>query len=131
MTRRWLPKDEWDKLAHTPLALFAPYMDEKRTKVVVVEHEGEIIGCWAFMFVLHAEGLWKTPGHDRAVWKLLGEAVHEAASEFGVQAIMTGSTSETVTAMIERNKGEALPAQFSIRLPFGPWATKEAQPCQP
>jgi hypothetical protein len=131
LTRRWLPVEEWPKLAQTELATFAPHMDPSRSRVVVIEQDGEIVACWGFFLILHAEGLWKKDGtSNRTVWRLLSEALHEAAADEQAQAVMTGAADDTVRSIVERHHGQKLPDQFVLPVPFGPFLRREAS-CQP
>jgi hypothetical protein len=58
MTRRILPAAEWSRLVGTELENVWPHLDPDRSVVIVVEDEGQIIGCWSAFDVLHAEGIW-------------------------------------------------------------------------
>jgi len=56
-----LPYHEWPRLAHTDLAPALPDLDPARVQILVVEHHGVIVGCWAMAWCLHAECLWIDP----------------------------------------------------------------------
>ncbi len=57
VTTRILPREDYGRLAGTELEAVREQLPESAS-VVVVEDDGEIVGCWALMPVLHAEGVW-------------------------------------------------------------------------
>lgn len=58
---RVLPPAEWPQLAATPLADVWPYLDPMRTRIIVSERGGRIVGHLVLMLALHAEFLWVSP----------------------------------------------------------------------
>jgi ribosomal protein S18 acetylase RimI-like enzyme len=108
MTTRILPPEEWGKLDGTELAAWAPQMDPTRATVVVVEDEaGTVIGCWALVQVLHAEGVWVAPSHRgrASVARRLVRATLEAARQRGVRAVATAAVTPDVERLLTRHLG--------------------------
>lgn len=92
MTRRWLPRDEWAKLDGTELERIVPLLPDD-ARVLVVEDGETIMGCCAFVYVLHAEGLWI---HEAARGKAsvlrqlirgLSEVQRQGAPTIGMSAV--------------------------------------------
>jgi hypothetical protein len=65
MTTRILPPDEWHRLTGTELG--GVPLDPANAVVVVVEEDEDIVGRWAFLRVIHAEGFWIAPEHQKRV----------------------------------------------------------------
>lgn len=63
--RRLLPKDEWHRLAGTSLECLIPEVASDRARVLVVEHEGQIIGHLALLTMTHVHGLWVHPENQK------------------------------------------------------------------
>ena len=73
-------------------------------KVVVVEREGEIVGCHALVPVLHAECLWVHPDYrgKAAVPRRLWIGVRTSArEEFGVRSFATTALNEDIRRLLE------------------------------
>lgn len=101
MTTRLLPPSDWGLLADTELGPIVPQLDPARTQMLVVEDAGQIVGCWALMTVLHAEGVWIAPAHQgrgsvarrllRGMRQLLaGRPVMTSALDDRVRGILAG-----------------------------------------
>ena len=92
MTHRLLPPSEWDALVGTDLETAIPTLDPARASVLVVEDAaGAVVGCWAFLWVLHAEAGWVAPAHrgKGVVFKHLVAGLHEVARAEGVPVVWT------------------------------------------
>jgi hypothetical protein len=116
MTCRELPRAEWPQLAATELgqALEALPAD---TRVVVVEHHGAIVGCWAVMTYTHVEGLWVAPQHRGrgGVLRRLRAGIRGLLLERGDRVALTCGLTPDVVALIEARGGTELPGrQFAI-----------------
>jgi hypothetical protein len=78
-------------------------LDPEKARVVVVECDGEIVGCHILLFILHAECLWIAEHHrgkvsvQRALWS----AVQAEATSVGASAIMTASVDEKVDRLLK------------------------------
>lgn len=100
MTRRFLPPEEWHRLDSTEqLRDVWPMLRATHDRVLVVEDDaGRIVGTWAFMAVIHGEGLWIDPSHrgGSAVARHLLRGLREVGTETGVAAVWTGSVDEQV-----------------------------------
>lgn len=107
MTSRILPREEWARLHETDLG------DQDlspETCVVVVEQDGQVIGCWAVVTCLHAEGLWIAPAHRAkgAVAKRLLRGVASVAAQAHVRAVCVGVIDPGVEGLAQRLGGERL-----------------------
>jgi acetyltransferase (GNAT) family protein len=86
--------------------------------VLVVEQDSEIIGCWAAITVLHAEGVWVHPDHQKkaSVARSLWVGMRRIAARLGVSSVVTGAANPAVRALIERHHGLVLPEAFVLPL---------------
>jgi hypothetical protein len=116
MTRRLLPSAEWSKLVGTELEDVWPHLDPDRSVVIVVEDEGQIIGCWSAFDVLHAEGIWIADAHRRRghVARLLLAGMSETALTRGVQTLATSAITDDVAALAERLGGVPVPGRHFV-----------------
>lgn len=117
MTARILPKEEWPKLRGTEAESVWPFLNHERASVVVVEHDGMIVGCQVLMYVLHAECLWIAPEFrgKSSVGRRLWEAVQRAARSTGATALITGACDETVRGLLAHVGASKIPGeQYSI-----------------
>jgi len=62
MTTRVLPRHEWPRLKGTELETLWPLLPQD-ADVLVVEEDGDIVGCWALYLLPHVEGVWVHPAH--------------------------------------------------------------------
>lgn len=104
-TTRVLPVEEWHKLHGTELELFAPHMDPARATVIVVEDGDQVVGCWALIQVLHAEGVWIAPAHRgrASVARRLVTTTLNAARLLGVQAVETAALTPEVERLLTKH----------------------------
>lgn len=120
MTRRVLQRSEYGLLVGTDAEpLIALLSDSAR--VVVVEHNGQIVGCEAFQPILHAEGLWIHPDYRRRIidrtsvarelWKGICETVRET---FGLRGFVTGADSDHVRKLLAHLGAVKLPDHYSV-----------------
>ncbi len=116
MTIRELPAAEWSKVAHLDLGQFLAAIVPDSATVLVVEHEGEVIGCWATVTLLHAEGIWVHPDHQKkgSVGRRLWQGMRRIAERYGVSSVITGAVDPSVAAQILRHRGQALPPAFVL-----------------
>ncbi len=116
MIVRELPAAEWGRLAHLDLGQLLPACAPESATVLVVEQDGEVIGCWAAITILHAEGVWVHPDHQKkaGVARRLWVGMQRIAARAGVTSIVTGAVDPAVKALIERHRGQALPQEFVL-----------------
>lgn len=117
MTRRILAPEEWPRLAETPLADVWPMLQADRSRVVVVEDaEGQIVGCWAFVLMLHAEGVYIAPAHRRqgSVARQLLAGLREAAVATGSHAVWTGADDPEVARLLTRIGARSVPYESFV-----------------
>lgn len=111
MTRRMLPPQEWAKLAGTELESVWPLLPVDRAGVLVVEDGDQIVGCWAFITQLHAEGLWIAPDKRKgtSVQRHLLRGLREIAAACGAPTVWTGSVDAQVDHLCEHVGAQELP----------------------
>ena len=115
MVARVLDYEEWDRL---PEELDPILMDLKpgRSRVCVVEEDGQIVGRWILMPVLLAECVWIAPEKRRTkvVTQLL-ELMKRTARSLGYERVRVASISRDVTQLLcnPRLRAEVVPG-----LPF-------------
>jgi hypothetical protein len=117
MISRILPVEEWPRLAGTEAASIVPGLDPLQTRVLVVEQDGQIIGSWVVLRMVHVECVWIDPSHRRkaSVAARLLHGMRDIARGWNTKAVITGSVSPDVTAMIQRLGGLPLPGEhFAI-----------------
>jgi hypothetical protein len=105
VTARVLRPEAWPRLAGTELAPIVPGLNPQQAYVVVVEDDtGAIVGCWALLYLLHAEGVWIAEPHRKrgAVARRLFQATMQLARAFGETAVTTGSVSPEVERLLVR-----------------------------
>ena len=102
MVTRILPPDEWPRLMGTEAQALWPHLDAGRSTILVVEDEGEIIGTWALMNVLHAECLWIAPAHrgKSSVARRLWTALVKTAKERSAPTVATSALTDDVKALL-------------------------------
>jgi N-acetylglutamate synthase-like GNAT family acetyltransferase len=102
MTTRILPPAEYPRLVGTEAATIWPQLTDA-ARVVVVEHDGAIVGCHVLQPVLHAECLWIHPDHrgktstPRRLWRAVQRVVRE---DFGAAWFATAACSDDVRGLL-------------------------------
>jgi len=118
MTVRFLPRDEWTKLAGTPWADLQPA--EMGQLLVVEDGDGQIIGTWAVVALPHLEGFWVHPDHQgkAAVVKLLLSTMFGHLGAAGVTSVLTHAPAAHVDAFLVRLGGTPIPGRaFTLPIP--------------
>lgn len=108
-----LPRDQWARLAGTPLAPYAIALPPDTRILVVEDGAGAIVGQWAAIRYLHGEGLWIADAHrtrGAVLGRLLGE-MRRLAHGDGVDVLMTGAVDNQVRGLIAHAGGRALPGE--------------------
>lgn len=122
MTRRLLPPEEWPRLASTTgdLSHLWSQLPTDRACVLVVEEGDQIVGCWAFIPVLHAEGVWirddKRKGVSVARHLLYG--LREVADALNATTVWTGSVDPMVDGLLQRHLNAQEPQFKSWVIPM-------------
>lgn len=113
---RILPRSEYHKLqGHWPMFGSVP---QESVNVAVVEEGERIVGSWALIVLAHAEGIWVDPSHRskgvvlRKLWRMF----KRMAGHMGIDTVITGSDSDLVTRMLERQNAQLLPPQYLLSL---------------
>lgn len=116
MTKRLLPPAEWDRLNGTELEAAWRYFDPHTTQVLVVEEDGQIVGCWAGVLVFHAEGVYVAPAHRGriAVARHLLTGMRALAAEAGFRSIVTASVSPDVDQLLTTLGADLLPGRHYV-----------------
>lgn len=123
MTSRILPPEEWPNLRGTEAETIWPALNPSRdrTQIVVVEQDGEIIGCHVLTLVLHAECLWIHPAHRgkagvaRRLW---ARVIRTAHCVFQARTIATAATSDDVRKLLTHVGAIDLPGTHHV-IPLG------------
>lgn len=121
MTSRILPPEEWERLDGTEAETIWPMLDRAKTQIVVVEQDGEIVGCHVLLLVLHAECLWVHPAHrgKSSVARRLWAAVQQTARDtFRVRTIATAACSDEVRELLRHVGAVTLPGTHHV-IPVG------------
>lgn len=121
MTTRFLPPEEYGKLAGTELesvvTMFPP-----DTKIIVVEDTGRVVGCWAMPRYLHVEGLWIHPAYRKgaAVGRQLVRAMRAEARRAGDPVVLTAALTPEIADWCLAVGGAELPGRsFVLPIPIG------------
>lgn len=102
MTTRVLPPAEWGRLAETEAGPVWPHLNPEKSQIVVVEKDGQIVGCQIVMTVRHIEALWIAPAFRMraSVGRRLWEAVKRVAREDGTTAVFTTACDDRVKQLL-------------------------------
>ncbi len=109
---RVLPAEEWaEQLQGT--ALEGAQLDPAHSDVIVVEHDGRVVACWAIMSIIHVEGLWEAEDHrgHAGVSRALLEATVAELRRSGVGEVLTQSLTPEVDTLCEKAGGKRVPGQ--------------------
>lgn len=103
MTTRLLPRDEWPRLAGTLLAETWPHLPPD-ARIVVVERDGEIVGCSALFQSWHQEGTWIDERHRGKVGagRHLLEAMRDAIKDVGAKEVFMMATTPETSALCQK-----------------------------
>jgi hypothetical protein len=119
MVARLLSPSEWPRLVGTELeGVSATTLPGAR--VLAVEHDATLVGCWAAVPVLHAEGLWIAPAHRGrgGVLRALLRGMGTITTAAGARAAVVGVVDPAVAAMVTRYGGSMLAGTHYL-LPMG------------
>ncbi len=111
--RECAPSRWAEDLKGTALEATVPYLESCGARVAVVTDEhGRVIGTWALLTLLHAEGVWVAPEHQgkasvaRLLWKQMAAFVHE----HGASSVLTGANTPDVAQLLERHGAQKIEA---------------------
>lgn len=115
MISRLLPRDEWHRLAGTELEAAASVLPAD-AQVLVIEDNGEIVGCWSVIPYVHVEGLWIAPAHRKrsSVGRRLLTGMRRVAQALGADVVLTAATDDTVRQLITEYGGVSLPGTHHV-----------------
>ena len=117
MTSRILPSAEWHRLVGTELESIIDAMIPEQTTVMVVEDStGAIVGTWALIRFLHAEGFWIHPDHrgQGSVLRRLIAVTRTEAHRQGEVVVWTGAATADVEALLTHVGAARLPIQHYL-----------------
>lgn len=119
MTSRVLPPAEWDRLGATDIPQLLPLVHRDDVQIVVVEDEGQIVGAWAALRIVHLEGVWIAPtyrGRAAVARRLLARTL--AVARAWAPWALTGAATDDVRRLIERHlRGTKVPMDlYAIHL---------------
>ena len=113
MIERELPPEEWGRLAETtcPLAPLVRTLDPRYVKIAVVEQDGEIVGTWAALLLVHGEGLWIADDHRRygIVARRLWRMMRAVVQSWGADKLVTGSEDASIERLLETRALKLMP----------------------
>jgi hypothetical protein len=113
MEARILPREEYARLAGTEAEKVWPYLRET-DRVVVVERDGEIVGCHVLMQMWHLECLWKKPGAGTGVSRTLWRFVQQTALAMGVPRCWTSALDDRTRGLLAHVGAEPLPGTHYV-----------------
>lgn len=116
MTTRILPPDEYPRLNGTEAEQAWPLLTDA-ARVVVVEHDGAIVGCHLLQPVLHAECLWIHPDYRKkaSVARRLWMGVRKTVAEqFHVGWFHTACASADVEQLLTHVGAVKLPDAYMV-----------------
>lgn len=119
MTDRILPPSEWHRLDGTALGAVREALNPATTQIAVVEDDDRrIVGCWAAVMVMHAEGAWIAPEHRLSirVTRRLYRRMKAIVNAAGACAVLTGADSPAVSALLTRKTATPLPQEYLLCL---------------
>jgi GNAT superfamily N-acetyltransferase len=115
MTTRILPQSEWAKLQETEAGAVWRLLDPLKTRIVVMEDQGVIVGCHVLTFVLHAECFWVHPAYRGAgIAQRLWKAVQAVAQTLGAKTIATAACDDRLGRVLERMHAVKLPGDHFV-----------------
>lgn len=117
MTHRILDPAEWPRLDGTELEGVWKILQPDRAQVLVVEDgDGAIVGCWALVWALHAEGCWIAPRHrlHSSVARHLWVGLHELGVQMAAGAVWTGTKPDDLllSDLLERHGAQSMNEQM-------------------
>jgi hypothetical protein len=108
MTSRLLPREEWHKAAHAPIAEAFATLPEGAV-LLVVEDAGAIVGTWAVMPYIHVHGLWIAPAYRgrSTVMRRLLQGLERLVGRG--TPVLTSAEDPDIEAMVRNYGGRQLP----------------------
>lgn len=116
MTTRVLPYAEWPRLAETEAGPVWPHLNPAKAEIVVVEKDGQIVGCQIVMTVKHLEALWIAPAFRQrsSVGRRLWDAVKRVARADGSTAAFTSACDDRVRGLLAHVGAQQLPGDHYL-----------------
>lgn len=113
MTVRVLPVEEWPRVVGQ-LAQLLPLRTAEDCQVLVVEHEGVIVGQWALLGYPHVEGIEIASGFRRrgTVARRLLMGMRELLERQGVTSVFTGAATPEVAQLLDKLGATPVPFQL-------------------
>jgi N-acetylglutamate synthase-like GNAT family acetyltransferase len=116
VTSRILPPAEWPRLAGTEAEALWPHLDPANAQVLVVEQDGEIVGTWTLLRIVHVECVWireDCRGRFGVVKRLLS-GMRAAARQWGARTVLTASLTDQVRSLVTSLGGQPLPGEHFV-----------------
>lgn len=112
---RILPRHEYYRLAGTEAESIWPALPHSAT-VLVIETQGEIVGCWTLAPVYHAECLWIAPAHrgKTSVARRLWALMRLTARSLGIRTVATAADSDHVRGLLAHVGAIKVPAESYV-----------------
>jgi len=120
MTSRILPPEEWPRLAGTEAETIWPLLSPETARVLVIEQDAEIVGCWLLYPLLHAECVWIAPAHRGrgAVARRLLALMRRVAQSLGWRTVITAACSDEVRRLLDHLGAVPIPGTHHA-IPIG------------
>jgi EAL domain-containing protein (putative c-di-GMP-specific phosphodiesterase class I) len=111
--RECVPSKWAETLKGTALEPAVPHLDSCGGRVAIVTDDaGKVIGTWALVSLLHAEGVWIDPAHQgkAGVARLLWRQMQAFVREHGASSVLTGANTPEVAQLLERHGAHKIEA---------------------
>lgn len=112
MIARVLPPEEWHRLRDNPISELVEFVKPEDVRIVVVEHDDQIVATWSALRITHVEGVWVHPEHRSAgVVRSLLRATADATKEWAPVWLMTAAATDEVREILSRLNAIKLPME--------------------
>ena len=120
MIARVLERREWGLIPPDHAPVLSAKLPAENSRVVVVEHEGQIVGGLSRIMIPHLEGLWISKAHrgNPVLAMALVEAAFAEVRKTGADWAWGASITPEVSDIIARVGGKELPVKSFI-IPVG------------
>lgn len=100
---RDLPEEEWEKLRDHPSLGGHPLPHPKTSRAIVVERDGEIVGVWFAIQVVHLEPIWlKKEERSTGAGLLLFRGMKRLLDSCSLKRVFSFSDNPVISAYLGR-----------------------------
>lgn len=116
MTRRVLPRAEYDRLAAIDSSVNWAALPS-RAQVLVVERDDQILGHWLYLPTAHAEVPWKATDAGSGVTRQLLAGMRELIYEDGAASVWVSAVDDDTRALLHHLGAVPVPGDhYLVRL---------------